>query len=155
MFNQPPSGGCVLKLPFQTTLVSRYQPAAFGRLCVETVYIIGTAAGPAPYPAAFGRLCVETVSLCFTLTIPSPAAFGRLCVETRSFFVSFWRSEPAAFGRLCVETKHESRYKTRMHPQPPSGGCVLKLTPLLSEPNTINPAAFGRLCVETVFGFCP
>ena len=33
--------------------------------------------------------------------------------------------------------------------QPPSGGCVLKLTRLSTFPTFGRPAAFRRLCVET------
>ena len=33
-------------------------------------------------PAAFGRLCVETVLVSLSKSAPTPAAFGRLCVET-------------------------------------------------------------------------
>jgi len=34
-------------------------------------------------PAAFGRLCVETMNIRSVDTTPArPAAFGRLCVET-------------------------------------------------------------------------
>ena len=33
-------------------------------------------------PAAFGRLCVETSNLLQFDKLTSPAAFGRLCVET-------------------------------------------------------------------------
>ena len=36
-------------------------------------------------------------------------------------------------------------------PQPPSGGCVLKLFLLRQRFRQIRPAAFGRLCVETSF----
>ena len=76
---QPPSGGCVLKhdIKFEETLSN---PAAFGRLCVET-----TMPNTLPLivlPAAFGRLCVETVPLLSDQNKPTPAAFGRLCVET-------------------------------------------------------------------------
>ena len=39
---QPPSGGCVLKPAHRGAGGGGLQPAAFGRLCVET------AAGPAP-----------------------------------------------------------------------------------------------------------
>ena len=59
--SQPPSGGCVLKLKPVLRLTEYQEPAAFGRLCVETP------SAPAllvtPSPAAFGRLCVETVPL--------------------------------------------------------------------------------------------
>ena len=56
---QPPSGGCVLKLmPYREGYYDS-DPAAFGRLCVETrrqkIKSVGT------QPAAFGRLCVETL----------------------------------------------------------------------------------------------
>ena len=33
-------------------------------------------------PAAFGRLCVETAHVLAVLKCLTPAAFGRLCVET-------------------------------------------------------------------------
>ena len=33
---QPPSGGCVLKQPGAVVAVVEAEPAAFGRLCVET-----------------------------------------------------------------------------------------------------------------------
>ena len=36
-------------------------------------------------PAAFGRLCVETLTFWLVTNCPKPAAFGRLCVETVSF----------------------------------------------------------------------
>ena len=56
-------------------------------------------------PAAFGRLCVETLvsyeGLSFAV---EPAAFGRLCVETTDSGGVFLTEIPAAFGRLCVET---------------------------------------------------
>ena len=35
--NQPPSGGCVLKLCLSYIAEMKLRPAAFGRLCVETV----------------------------------------------------------------------------------------------------------------------
>ena len=34
-------------------------------------------------PAAFGRLCVETIVSRYFFDDKNPAAFGRLCVETR------------------------------------------------------------------------
>ena len=57
---QPPSGGCVLKL-FENQRVSvSGEPAAFGRLCVETSFSLSNFHHAVP--AAFGRLCVETAS---------------------------------------------------------------------------------------------
>ena len=34
--------------------------------------------------------------------------------------------------------------------QPPSGGCVLKLVPVVLMHQNRRAAAFGRLCVETI-----
>ena len=55
---QPPSGGCVLKLFNVTGRHLAGKPAAFGRLCVETVGLAQV--NKQHFPAAFGRLCVET-----------------------------------------------------------------------------------------------
>ena len=57
-------------------------PAAFRRLCVET--LIGNSGEFVKIPpAAFRRLCVETTEDLPKLTqIFTPAAFRRLCVET-------------------------------------------------------------------------
>ena len=55
---QPPSGGCVLKLDGLSNGIEEEIAAAFGRLCVETLITVATL-----HPiiaAAFGRLCVET-----------------------------------------------------------------------------------------------
>ena len=43
MKNQPPSGGCVLKLSFKNNYRAWKWPAAFGRLCVETETVKKTA----------------------------------------------------------------------------------------------------------------
>ena len=56
-------------------------------------------------PAAFRRLCVETLRAVIALKIFSPAAFRRLCVETWPHHYQLAQLErPAAFRRLCVET---------------------------------------------------
>ena len=78
--DQPPSGGCVLKRLIH-------------------YYVL-----PSILPAAFGRLCVETISKRVHVLVLSPAAFGRLCVETLRNALMRIDSLPAAFGRLCVET---------------------------------------------------
>ena len=77
---QPPSGGCVLKHFKSPGRLFRSFPAAFGRLCVETVGY--TLCGRLLLPAAFGRLCVETAVAAAAVAERFPAAFGRLCVET-------------------------------------------------------------------------
>ena len=81
---QPPSGGCVLK-PQDDVLVrwGGQFPAAFGRLCVDTVMM--RLALSVAYSAAFGRLCVETGSADKIPLCDRAAAFGRLCVETGGF----------------------------------------------------------------------
>ena len=57
---QPPSGGCVLKQGPIGPQGLQGEPAAFGRLCVETR--VNEARKAKMAPAAFGRLCVETVT---------------------------------------------------------------------------------------------
>ena len=101
------------------------------------------------FPAAFRRLCVETILKNILFLNHYPAAFRRLCVETFFIFHSlmFKRAQPpsggcvlkpicwirqglnirpAAFRRLCVETLIQ-RSNIKQIRQPPSGGCVLKL----------------------------
>ena len=56
----------------------------------------------------------------------------------------------AAFGRLCVETSVPCSQSSVISPQPPSGGCVLKLINLCIMHLKYFAAAFGRLCVETL-----
>ena len=83
-------------------------------------------------PAAFGRLCVETSPLSATLKTTGPAAFGRLCVETVSACSAPKPPKPAAFGRLCVETPEFKKEMWLQARQPPSGGCVLKLLAVIA-----------------------
>ena len=47
-----------MKHVFLEIIGRSFNPAAFGRLCVETVGIVNS--GMPCVPAAFGRLCVET-----------------------------------------------------------------------------------------------
>ena len=143
---QPPSGGCVLKrIIYNAVAVTNFQPPSGG--CVLK---LGSQT-PEPLrgrPAAFGRLCVETIVLFLPNFVPSPAAFGRLCVETRVIRADRPKGrqppsggcvlkqgdpqelvqtlKPAAFGRLCVETRVLC-WRIITQAQPPSGGCVLKL----------------------------
>ena len=63
--DQPPSGGCVLKHAESYWDKPQNEPAAFGRLCVETnswIWEDGSI-----FPAAFGRLCVETLLMLLLL----------------------------------------------------------------------------------------
>ena len=125
--NQPPSGGCVLKQQNDGKKKIQARPAAFGRLCVETFSISKTFIKIKP--AAFGRLCVETIiRRALAVHAASPAAFGRLCVETMHAMGRGPSKHPAAFGRLCVETEFTVHSYSDYYVQPPSGGCVLKLS---------------------------
>ena len=80
-------------------------------------------------PAAFRRLCVETMLRQQCQISFVPAAFRRLCVETGNERTIFSPFKPAAFRRLCVETKTAKTLMLNLKSQPPSGGCVLKLRP--------------------------
>ena len=77
-------------------------------------------------PAAFRRLCVETMKVVGGQNSASPAAFRRLCVETMKVVGGQNSASPAAFRRLCVETDNLGFYSFLCWNQPPSGGCVLK-----------------------------
>ena len=63
-------------------------------------------------PAAFRRLCVETLSLSGIHPKRLPAAFRRLCVETLMQFFNWKAKAPAAFRRLCVETTRSGYYRS-------------------------------------------
>ena len=98
---QPPSGGCVLKL----------SPKHRTAICA---------------PAAFGRLCVETTNLLRPFFyLEQPPSGG--CVLKHLDNIAEWlKDAAAAFGRLCVETAGTASVDGK-NGQPPSGGCVLKL----------------------------
>jgi len=48
---QPPSGGCVLKLIIKQNVVKQVLPAAFRRLCVETMQDVTTKLNGAQPPS--------------------------------------------------------------------------------------------------------
>ena len=122
---QPPSGGCVLKLVIIQSLNKPQYAAAFGRLCVETDKLSFYKKQPIQQPPSGGcvlKHCPATNSEVEYEQPPSggcvlkqhndehlmhyknAAAFGRLCVETNSNNLDFSGAPAAAFGRLCVET---------------------------------------------------
>ena len=92
MQRQPPSGGCVLKQSFISTKAPRYIPAAFGRLCVETI---------------------DRLSDFFTTSQPPS---GGCVLKLPVLIKQCEKIEPAAFGRLCVETKTSTRPKAAPPP---------------------------------------
>ena len=74
-------------------------------------------------PAAFGRLCVETLSggVESALAMYQPPSGG--CVLKLQDAVQIAGViAPAAFGRLCIE----ATFALKRQIQPLSGGCVLK-----------------------------
>ena len=78
-------------------------PAAFGRLCVETlpeqIYLLLLFQPPS------GGCVLKHRHSGVDIILITPAAFGRLCVETGVVNLLERMGLPAAFGRLCVETK--------------------------------------------------
>ena len=60
-------------------------------------------------PAAFGRLCVETKKQIRGCTTSIPAAFGRLCVETigTQFATAPDHSQPPSGGCVLKPTLHK------------------------------------------------
>ena len=63
--------------------------------------------------------------------------------------MSFVLLRAATFGWLCVETLSVNP-KNPATAQPPSGGCVLKLSKANIVSLNLLAATFGWLCVETV-----
>ena len=100
---QPPSGGCVLKLPVCTeAVVIKLQPPSGGCVLKQEMdenkgYSIDT--------AAFRRLCVETIKIynCRFITFqpPSGGCVLKLIIHRMSV-----KNFSAAFRRLCVETRY-------------------------------------------------
>ena len=100
-------------------------------------------------PAAFRRLCVETVQgMCRLPAGNQPPSGGCVLKQNGNSFQQI-ADKPAAFRRLCVETPPEKRYCSSFLRQPPSGGCVLKQGTAGAVMGADVPAAFRRLCVET------
>ena len=135
-----------MKLPIEGDCLPRREPAAFRRLCVETPHPFGRVYLKNQPPSGGCVLKQDIVGIkqCDSFQPPSggcvlkplsmtaprphrqPAAFRRLCVETGRRGCRLRKRRPAAFRRLCVETS-AMRRMPGSRPQPPSGGCVLKL----------------------------
>ena len=103
MNDQPPSGGCVLKLHISTTLGEFHHPQPPSGGCVLKL----------------GNTWLSVLHLV-------PAAFGRLCVETPAITSNRKAnvSQPPSGG--CVLKQERSAICSLYRLQPPSGGCVLK-----------------------------
>ena len=63
------------------------------------------------HPAAFGRLCVETVSKrnLSRIAIEGQPPSGGCVLKLDGFDGVIFEADPAAFGRLCVETMPYNR----------------------------------------------
>ena len=86
-----------------------------------------TAGGCAPRkPAAFGRLCVETLHVQRRCRLQFQPPSGGCVLKHIHIRAAERHFDPAAFGRLCVETLAVLAYTAMRKSQPPSGGCVLK-----------------------------
>ena len=124
---QPPSGGCVLKRLLRLGCPIRAHSAAFGRLCVETMFKL-LCAVPHPQPPSGGcvlKLRCRTGGGVLRQTQPPS---GGCVLKRRRKHQGQYPIYSAAFGRLCVETFGALAAKLCAKGQPPLGGCVLKLS---------------------------
>ena len=78
---QPPSGGCVLKLHNLPSLCSGENAATFGWLCVETSQSIAVAVKRCSQPPS-GGCVLKRQMITPTAVSLNAATFGWLCVET-------------------------------------------------------------------------
>ena len=100
-------------------------------------------------PAAFGRLCVETIKAAgFSCGAPQPPSGGCVLKQVGYPFNQKLNFQPPSGG--CVLKRVQIQSMSWLNVQPPSGGCVLKPKVLETSYAATLPAAFGRLCVETL-----
>ena len=121
---QPPLGGCVLK---PRIVICRLK---------------------SEWPAAFRRLCVETVNKIYGEAVKSQPPLGG-CVLKQAQPKTRCRlgNQPPLGG--CVLKPAPVRRAAGRFLQPPLGGCVLKHLHDAAKGRPVKPAAFRRLCVET------
>ena len=140
---QPPSGGCVLKHKAWLFMISFFsQPPSGG--CVlkhgNIEHFLQTHG-----PAAFRRLCVETPTETTALPPSSPAAFRRLCVETAcARKIAHCSFQPPSGG--CVLKLSAGAVFRAISNQPPSGGCVLKPPSPRSNPQSAASRLQAAVC---------
>ena len=94
MKSQPPSGGCVLKLPQWKILNETAHPAAFRRLCVETLITLPRRLVLNTQPPS-GGCVLKRISNHSSIFYNYPAAFRRLCVETEIYDAPQMKMEPS------------------------------------------------------------
>ena len=78
-------------------------PAAFGRLCVETMKVAGQNSS-ATQPPSGGCVLKQSARLAFGFSGIQPPSGGCVLKPCEADYDDE-RVEPAAFGRLCVETQ--------------------------------------------------
>ena len=142
-YNQPPSGGCVLKLYLSVFLIDKDEPAAFRRLCVETSCcpIHRRRFGPSSLQAA----------VCWNFGLLARAAGGfpsRLQAAVCWNYNVKTNIEPTQeASRLQAAVCWNSSVavsSSSARIQPPSGGCVLKLLPKSRKlKRTLQPPSGG------------
>ena len=135
----------MLKQQFVVLFIDSHAAAAFGRLCVETIFPVSRVCF-AVQPPSGGCVLKPRFEKYHWHVNRQPPSGG--CVLKHESKASMDSKLSAAFGRLCVETFLLQLF-AYLSNQPPSGGCVLKLKLGLIG-LTIPTAAFGRLCVETI-----
>ena len=106
LLSQPPSGGCVLKLLDGFALKGFFHPAAFGRLCVETLrtslhFLF------ADQPPSGGCVLKPSLNLKQYHYDHQPPSGGCVLKLLNIFAIQSFLN-PAAFGRLCVETANRA-----------------------------------------------
>ena len=114
----------MLKLDTSAVALHDGEPAAFGRLCVETVK--RPQYRKLAFPAAFGRLCVETLTVNCRLHWPmnQPPSGGCVLKPPKLLAITAGAAQPPSGG--CVLKPENQAGASLTNLQPPSGGCVLK-----------------------------
>ena len=100
---QPPLGGCVLKLGKSRRIKHFYKPAAFRRLCVETVLAPLLPSGKVGQPP-LGGCVLKLFDFLYQMGHHHQPPLGGCVLKLPAFDVCLHTLRPAAFRRLCVET---------------------------------------------------
>ena len=124
----------------------RKVPAAFGRLCVETLFPkLGWM--KVYQPPSGGCVLKQRVMLKFKIFLNQPPSGGCVLKQKCVNQDRGVNNQPPSGG--CVLKLFLFANLASINFQPPSGGCVLKQVMDFVGFGLYDPAAFGRLCVET------
>ena len=122
-------------------------PAAFRRLCVETIPAAGSGVCECGQPPSGGCVLKHWKIQQKSLISFQPPSGGCVLKPCLYQVIGDDSNQPPSGG--CVLKHHWITSQQRSPSQPPSGGCVLKQLQLAFLPLQRLPAAFRRLCVET------